>query len=447
MTSFSAQPVLVIAFLFPLAFAQTQDTAILMGSVHDSSGPPIAASVSLIDAHGQVSIAHADVEGKYRFSALRPGTYTLRAEMTGFTAATSGPFVLANGTRHIDLTLASAPAAQFYDEPNFVIAGVTDTNAHGGHGSDTVVRSTESLAKAAAALSKERGGSGKLVVPVTVESLRAEIAREPTNAALHHSLGNLEEKNGNALDAAREYQRAAELNPTENNLFDWGTELLMHRAAEQAIEVFAKGNRLFPQSSRMLLGLGAALYARGSYDEASRRFFEATDLNPADSGPYLFLGKVLQGPEVARLDGFVERLRRFASLQPENALANYYSASAIWRSWRGPEDLETAAQTRSFLMKAVRLDPTLADAWYQLGIVYSSLSDFPDAITAYQKAIETRTQHEEAHYRLGQAYQQIGESVKARSEFALYDRLRKTAAAEEERERSQIQQFVFTLRQ
>jgi tetratricopeptide (TPR) repeat protein len=438
---------LVIALLFPLAFAQAPGTAILVGSVHDSGGPPLAASVSLIDAHGQVSIAHADVEGKYQFTGLRPGTYTLRAEMTGFTTTTSDPFVLAAGTKHVDLALTSALGAQFYDEPNFVVAGVTDTNAHGGHGSDTVVRSTETLAKEAAAMKKERKGSSKLVVPVTVESLRAEIAREPNDAKLHHSLGGIEEAVGNALDAAREYQRAAELDPTENNLFDWGTELLMHRAAEQAIEVFAKGNRLFPLSTRMLLGLGAALYARGSYDEASRRFFEATDLNPADPGPYLFLGRVLEGPVVARLNGFVERLQSFLSRQPDNALANYYYAAAIWRGWRGPEDRQTASQAQSLLTKAVQIDPTLADAWYQLGIVYSSLSDLPDAIAAYQKAIETGTQHEESHYRLGQVYQRIGEAVKARSEFALYDQLRKTAAAEEERERGQIQNFVFTLRQ
>ena len=221
----------------------------------------------------------------------------------------------------------------------------------------------------------------------------------------------------------------------------------MHRAAEQAIEVFAKGNRLFPQSSRIQLGLGAALYARGSYDEASRRLFEATDLNPANSGPYLFLGKVLQGPEVARLDGDVERLQRFAGLQPDNALANYYCAVAIWRSWRGPEDRQTASHAQSLLMKAVRIDPTLANAWYQLGVVYSSLFQFPDAIAAYRESIKTGTQHEEAHYRLGQAYQRIGDPAKARSEFALYDQLRKTSAAEEEQERSQIQSFVFMLRQ
>jgi hypothetical protein len=42
----------------------------------------------------------------------------------------------------------------------------------------------------------------------------------------------------------------------------------------------------------MLAGLGAAWYARGSYDLAAKCLCEASDLNPDDSNPYLFLGKM-----------------------------------------------------------------------------------------------------------------------------------------------------------
>jgi tetratricopeptide (TPR) repeat protein len=69
-------------------------------------------------------------------------------------------------------------------------------------------------------------------------------------AELHHLLGEVDEKLGSPLEAVREYQRAAELNPSESNLFDWGAELLMHRAVEPALEVFTNGNRLFPRSVR-----------------------------------------------------------------------------------------------------------------------------------------------------------------------------------------------------
>ena len=111
-------------------------------------------------------------------------------------------------------------------------------------------------------------------------------------AEVHQLLGDVEEKQGNPLEAVRDYQRAAELNPSEPNLFDWGAELLLHRAFEPAIEVFRKGTRLYPSSVRMGVGLGVAWYARGSYEQAAQRLCEASDLNPEDPKPYLFMGKM-----------------------------------------------------------------------------------------------------------------------------------------------------------
>src|SRR5207244_9734095 len=129
-------------------------------------------------------------------------------------------------------------------------------------------------------------------------------------------------------------------------LFDWGAELLLHRAAEPAIEVFAKGNRLFPRSVRMLIGLGAAWYARGSYDQAARSLCEASDLNPNDPTPYQFLGR-MQGVETTQSGEMVEKLARFVQLQPENALANYYYALSLWKRRKDPADGERAAQVES----------------------------------------------------------------------------------------------------
>ena len=220
----------------------------------------------------------------------------------GYACALAGIGLLAQGQN-----LQTKP--EYFDEPKFIVAGVADPSQRGGHGSDPVLRSSDALAKATASL---RTG---LLPSTTVETLRQAIAREPNRADLHRSLAGVEEKQGNALEAVREYQRAAELEPSEANLFDWGTELLTHRAADQAVEVFANANRLFPRSTRVLLGLAVACYSRGSYDQAARYFFQAADLNPGAPTPYMFLGKVSSGA-IADSEGFTERLERFARLQP-----------------------------------------------------------------------------------------------------------------------------------
>ena len=296
----------------------------------------------------------------------------------------------------------SAPSKpDYYDEPSFIVAGVADPSARGGHGSDPVQRSADALTKATASL---RTG---------------------------------QEKRGTALEVAREYQRIAEADPSEVNLFNWGTELLNHRAADQAVEVFTKGARLYPRSTRTLLGLAVAMYSRGSYDQAAQRFFEATDLNPSDPAPYLFLGKVSTGA-ITESNGFTERLERFARLHPENAWANYYYAASLWRQRKpGVEPL---------LEKAIRLDPGFGDAFLLLGVVLADQDNLPKAIRAYQRAIEASPSMEEAHYRLAQAYRKTGETASAQKEVELYQKLSRESEQARERERSEIQQFVFELR-
>jgi hypothetical protein len=223
-----------------------QALATLEGSVRDSRGHPLGTVTVYLQlkATGQTLTVHTNPAGIYRFTALRAGTYLLKAEGGASGEASARSVILGDGeTQKIDLTLDYA----FFDEPNFIVAGVTDPISRGGHGSDTVLRSTEALAKATASLSK----------------------------GPDHSLGHDAERRGDALEAARKYQRAAELDASEPNLFDWGTELLMHRAAEPATEVFAKGHRLFPQSLRLLLGLGRRLVRARQLQPGGRSVFRS----------------------------------------------------------------------------------------------------------------------------------------------------------------------------
>jgi tetratricopeptide (TPR) repeat protein len=263
-------------------------------------------------------------------------------------------------------------------------------------------------------------------------------------AQLHHLLGDVDEKMGDSVEAVREYQRAAELNSSEANFFDWGAELLIHHAAEPAIEVFTKGNRLFPRSVRMLAALGTAWYSLGSYDQAVQNFCAASDLNPDDPNPYLFMGK-MQAAENTRSASIEERLSRFVALQPENALANYYYAVSLWQVRKSPED-PVASQAKAVLEKAVRLDSKLGVAYLQLGIVYAEQKNLPKAISAYQQAVEATPSLEQAHYRLAQAYRQAGETAQAQAELQVYEKILREKQQEIERQRHELQQFVYRLR-
>jgi tetratricopeptide (TPR) repeat protein len=190
----------------------------------------------------------------------------------------------------------------------------------------------------------------------------------------------------------------------------------------------------------MLLGLATARYAAGSYEQAAPCFFKAADLDPNNPSPYLFLGK-LQSREITQSAGYEERLARFARLQPDNALANYYYAVSIWN-----RRSDASGKARALLEKAIALDPHLGLAYLQLGIVDEAERKYADAVRAYRKAIAAAPEIAEAHYRLSETYRLTGDKLKAGKELAAYRGLSEQSAEKVERERRETQQFVIALR-
>lgn len=265
------------------------------------------------------------------------------------------------------------------------------------------------------------------------------------NAGLHRLLGDLDEELGDSLAAVREDEKAVRLDPSEQNYFEWGSELLLHRAIQPAIEVFGNGSKAHPKSVRMLAALGAALFASGLYDEAALRVCDASSLNPADSAPYIFLGKI-QIAASSPLSCVEPKLAQFVQQQPGNAFANYYYAMAIWKDQKSSENSRAVQQVEALLTKSVAIDPKFDDAYLQLGILYSSEGDFKKAADFYAKAIAVNPLSSAAHYRLGMAYARIGERGKSKQEFQLHDELDKQQAAEIERQRKEIKQFLVILK-
>jgi tetratricopeptide (TPR) repeat protein len=500
---------------------QPADLASLHGVVRDADGRPVAQTAILLHRKSSADSLNSqtDSQGNYSFQGLSDGMYSLRGSKTGYAdTEISSVFLRPHESKTVDLTLGlvqqgQGPATsspQFFDQPQFTVAGVTDTTNLGGHGSDTVVRTRNSLAKDTVSLGEttvkasfdaEREKSlralaerqpvdfganhqlGQLLIASgkareAIPFLERAAAKEPGNyenaydlalanaqagnyaiardeaakllathdqANLHHLLGDVHEKLGDSLEAVRHYQRAAELDPSESNLFDWGAELLLHHAPEPAVEVFSKGNRLYPGSARMLLGLGAAYFARGAYDEAIQRVCSASDLNPNDPVPYLFLGEIEQAQTVPSNE-LVEKLRRFLTLQPENADANYYYAVGLWKRRNAAPEKHNVARVESLLKTAIQINPKHAAAALQLGIVHSEQGAYSEAISDYRKALDYDPQMEEAHYRMAQAYRQTGDSEKAKEELRLYGQLAKESAQMQDRERHEIKQFVYTLR-
>ncbi|MBV8672142.1 MAG: tetratricopeptide repeat protein [Acidobacteriaceae bacterium] len=511
----------VIAILFAsTAIAQrtrSPDTITIRGTVVDGARTPIAGAAVRLEQKGTPGALETmtNASGAFVFPALQPGTYTLTAEKSVLRSQAAKFNASSPGDQNsVELVLDPASAAvdmTFADQPNFTVAGIVDRTAAAGHGSDTNLRASESLARDAAILkpnpppgvvdSKQeaslraqlasapdsfdtnhrlgefclRAGSYREAIPLLETAFQIDpanrgneydlalaqkeagdfgaarihaqnlLAHQDT-ADLHSLLGDLDEQTADPLSAVREYALAVHLDPSEENYFKWGSELLLHRAVEPAAGVFTQGSETHPASARMLAALGAALFAAGRYDEAAHRLCAASDLNAADSSPYIFLGRI-DAVAPAPLPCVEPKLHRFLDLQPGDARANYYYAMALWKRQKVSDDPHDLEPVEKLLAEAVSLDPSYDEAFLQLGVLYFTEHNYQNAITFYTKAIDINPQLSEAHYRLGVVYERMGQPVKAREQFRLHADLEKQQATAAEQQRREVKQFLVVLGQ
>jgi tetratricopeptide (TPR) repeat protein len=262
-------------------------------------------------------------------------------------------------------------------------------------------------------------------------------------AELHNLLGEIEEKDEKFVVAANEFEIAAHADPSESNLFDWGSELLLHRTLGPAVEVFQHASERYPKSARLVIGLGMALYARGNYDDAVKSLLRGADQDPSDPDCYLFLSKAYNSSP-SQAGEVIEHFRRFAQLQPRNARAHYYYAMSLWKGRRAEDPDLDLRQIETLLKTSLALDTKFADAHLQLGNLYSDQNRYAEAVPEYEKARELDPDLADVRYRLGQAYVRTGQKDRAQEEFAIYQKIREQHLAELDKQRAEIRQFVYT---
>jgi tetratricopeptide (TPR) repeat protein len=222
----------------------------------------------------------------------------------------------------------------------------------------------------------------------------------------------------NAKAKLQAAQAAARANPSEDNLFHFGSALLQYHAYVQGLKIFRYATQKYPRSAKLQVGLGVAEYSTGDYREAVETLCRAVDLDPSDRRALGFLGKMIGvapglSVEVRR------RLEHFAKLYPHNPAANYYYALSL------PQTPETNRQAETLLREAVAEDPKFAEAHYHLGLIYQQKKLDTKAAREFESAVRLKPDLKSAHYRLAQIYAKEGRAAKARQEYATVRSLNK----------------------
>jgi tetratricopeptide (TPR) repeat protein len=291
------------------------------------------------------------------------------------------------------------------------------------------------------ALACERTGS--------LDAARSELQRLLAindTAEAHSLLGEIEEKQRNYVAAASQYEAAARMDPSEANVFALGAEMLIHQTFEPAVAVFKSGIARYPESTRLALGLGVALYGSGQYDESAQQFFQVADRNPGNVLPLIFLGRAYDNFSSNTATQVRERLQSAVQAFPRNPELPYFYALSLWKESQDRTAQVSFDTIESLLKRAVALDPKYGDAYLQLGIVYAHEQKYSEAIAQYRRALRTSTNSATIHYRLGQALVRLGDSTQAQREFDQFERLRTSETDARNKQTADIQQFVYTMK-
>ena len=253
-------------------------------------------------------------------------------------------------------------------------------------------------------------------------------------AELDDLLAEVNEKSGDYKGAASEYYRAAQLDPSEGNIFDLASFLLQHKNYEgfldNALTFFRYGVQKYPRSAKLTVGLGVTLYAEGRYDDAVETLCAAVDLDPTDPRPFQFLGKV-STVSPAHLPDIRKRLEGFVHLYPNNGPANYYYAMSLWERPEGKPVADTDV-IEALLKKAIAANPDFYEAHFQLGVLYQDQQKYPEAIREFERTLALRPDFGRAHYRLFLLYSRTHQKQLADQHLAILKQIKQEDAQAEE---------------
>lgn len=247
-------------------------------------------------------------------------------------------------------------------------------------------------------------------------------------------LGDILEKRGDYVEAAKAYQAAVALAPdNEQYRIALALELVQHHTFEPAIVVLQQAAALFLRSAKILTLLGVAQYAADHYEEAESALTGALELAPELQPVYAYLGQVAL---------------EASSAPPERTLKVLCAREAVvcsaLQSRRARETGDAALQARA-VAELKRAPQDNAVARCELGRVYQSASQWADARMELEACVRLDDTPQN-HYRLGLVYSRLGLVDLSRKEMELRQAAEDRKSSEVARRQNAVQAFQFLIK-
>jgi tetratricopeptide (TPR) repeat protein len=264
------------------------------------------------------------------------------------------------------------------------------------------------------------------------ESVVRRLLGNAPKAETYNLLGSVIEKRGQKKQAVQAFAEAVRLAPgNEDFRIDHGSSLINADVLDEAIAAFSRAVADLPESMRLRLGLGSALYLSGRYDEAAQAMLECIRRAPGFAPAYDLLGKMFDSAPERQVE-IMEAFRKYLQTGAQNAVAHAHYATMLYARAQG-EGPARFLEAKQHLRRALTLNPRLAQAHVQLGVILQAEGSLSEAVASYQRGVALAPSYAAARYRLASAYQKLGNRARAQIELEAFRTL-KDKEKEEERQ-------------
>lgn len=265
--------------------------------------------------------------------------------------------------------------------------------------------------------------------PAAALAVLEQLSRASDDAALLSLRAEAEEKTGAYEAALADYRHTAEMEASSTNIQSYGEELLRHSSFGPAASIFQYGLGQYPGNDALERDLGVAYFGANDSVKAGDVFGALLVQHPEDATLADLLGRSCDVLATSHSTGCAQ-LPAFARSHPGNAPASLYAAVALLHQSASPQ---TYAEADTFLQDALKAQPGLAAAWYQMGVLQQARGDWPGSARSLEHAVLLNPDAAEAHYHLFRAYAHLGRPTEAREQLALHQ----AASVREKEQQSQ----------
>ena len=250
-----------------------------------------------------------------------------------------------------------------------------------------------------------------------MSSLEEVIKIDPSDAMSHYKIGVFyEEKKGDVDRAMSEYEAVINLDQTKADPFLRLGAIYVKKGIEdiKIMDVYEKGLIIDPNHPQIQYDLALLYKKYGNIDKAIEHYDQANELSPGDYMWHYEFAKLLEGKDNAKAvreyTKTIELKRDFASAYFDRAMLLKKVKIVDGKVYRSEQIIED-------LKQVVELDPTRADAYFNIAKLYKETEAEDIARTYFEKTIKVNPSYPGVYLELGLISEQKGEYARAMDEY------------------------------